>query len=137
MVPVVYNINNLFKYKKMKKGFSLLEIIISLVILGLTLLGIFSVFIAGRRYTERSKRKLVSLNIARQVVEKIKEDVRQDTWNTGSNKLSVGTQNVSSIYSAPANFNDWSGTVECVVGGVGSTGLRQATIKVKWTEPSE
>jgi len=125
------------KNKGMKKGFSLLEIVISLIILGLTLAGIFSVFIAGRRYTERSRRKLVSLNVARQVIEKIKEDVRRDTWASSTNRLSTGSHDAAGIYTAPVDFSDWQGTVTYQVGDAGTSGLRQATINVSWNEPSE
>ena len=122
----------------MKKGFSLLEIVISLVILGLTLAGIFSVFIAGRRYTERARRKLVSLNIGRQVLEKIKEDVRQDTWDiAGSNRLTVGTHLVESGFiTAPAGFDNWEGTISYEISNIANV-LRQATITITWNEPSE
>ncbi len=121
---------------KNKKGFSILEVLVALIIMGLALLGMFSVFIAGRRYTERSRRKLTSINIGRKVLESLKDDVRQDTWDTGN--LSAGTGYTVDPSILPERFlTYWDGTVYYDVSQVGTSNIRQASITVRWNEPSE
>jgi len=106
--------------------------------MGLSLLGMFSVFIAGRRYTERSRRKLTSINVGRKVLETLKDEVRQDTWSDSSNKLRVGNGLTINSSDLPEKFlTYWDGTVIYDVSAVPDTNLRQASITIRWNEPSE
>ncbi|MDP8260050.1 MAG: type II secretion system protein [Candidatus Gygaella obscura] len=123
---------------KRKNGFSILEVLVALIIMGLSLLGMFSVFIAGRRYTERSRRKLTSINVGRKVLETLKDEVRQDTWSDSSNKLRVGNGLTINSSDLPEKFlTYWDGTVIYDVSAVPDTNLRQASITIRWNEPSE
>ncbi|MFH1655924.1 MAG: prepilin-type N-terminal cleavage/methylation domain-containing protein [Candidatus Omnitrophota bacterium] len=66
--------------RKHKKGLSLVEILIAMVILAITAAGLFSSFVAANRFIARSKRRLAAANLTRHVNEQLFEYVRADTW---------------------------------------------------------
>jgi len=80
-----------------KKAFSLVEIIVSLIILSLTFSILLVVPIASRRYIQRANRRLAAANLAREFLNNLYPEVRIDTWNTGNLKIHNGTNNKSII----------------------------------------
>ncbi|MDP1852679.1 MAG: prepilin-type N-terminal cleavage/methylation domain-containing protein [Candidatus Omnitrophota bacterium] len=68
-----------------RSGFTLIEIIISALIMAVTIGGLFSVFIAGNRYTFRTGRRLMAVNLIQQEIEFRRQAVRQDWWLMAAN----------------------------------------------------
>ena len=72
-----------------KKGFTLMEVIVSLVILSMTVAGMANVFISGRRYILRSRWRMAGGELGKLFISPLQMDVREDTWNQTSNSLYV------------------------------------------------
>jgi len=119
------------KIKESLTGFTLLEILVSLLILSIVITGIMSVFIASRRYIVRSRHRLQAANLARQVLEGLYKDVRQDTWDTGG--LSVGSSKNCGI---SCSLDNISCTCRYSVNNVSGYDYRKVDVTINWTEPS-
>lgn len=79
-----------------KKALTLLEILVSLIILALLLTGLANIFLAGKRYTQRSRVRMAGGEIGKYFLDPLQNHVNQATWT--SNPLgsqSVATQNIT------------------------------------------
>ncbi|OQB10988.1 MAG: hypothetical protein BWY16_00708 [Candidatus Omnitrophica bacterium ADurb.Bin205] len=77
-----------------KKALTLLEIIVSLIILALLLTGLANIFLAGRRYTQRSRVRMAGGEIGKLFLDPLQNHVNQATWATNPlGTRSVTTQN--------------------------------------------
>jgi len=116
-----------------KKGLTLLEIIVSVLILALVMTGIANIFLAGKRHLGHTRSKIQAAELGRLFVAPLQKDVRQDKW--GSNCLSAGSgcpgaQTIGSITYTPTY------AISDVNVGVGSTlPLRKVKVTIKWNEP--
>jgi prepilin-type N-terminal cleavage/methylation domain-containing protein len=114
-----------------KKGFTLVEIMVSMIILALLAAGVFSVVISGRYLVSRSERRVVAIEIARSEMEHLRPFVRADTWNNMTNPLFA--------------TNDWGAGWDTLtyapyqvrrrVDTVAGATYRRVTIQVAWNEP--
>ena len=109
-----------------KKGFSLLEVLISTLILSIAFGGIIASFSYARAYVLRANRRLVAANLARKVFDSLTPHVRQDEWNDAANPLNPayanktfsetsddGTQNVTyTVEDDPLGYRKVTVTVE-------------------------
>lgn len=77
------------------KALSLLEILVSVVILALLILGMINLFVSGKRYILHSRWRMSGGEIGKFFLNPLQMDVRQDTW--GNNCLS------GNITRCPAN----------------------------------
>ena len=111
-----------------KNGFTLVEIMVSLIILAMLAAGLFSVFISSRNLVARSKRRLYAAEIARREIERRRHLLRADNWSlfnpTGSWSVCNGT-----VY---PNY-----TVECRIdpGPATTEDYRKFSVRVRWNEP--
>ena len=108
-------------------GFTLLEILVSLLILSIVITGIISVFISSKRYTVRSRHRLQATSLARQILADLYKEVRQDTWDTGRLRGNYSEQ--GTIYIDPITYT-WNLTVSNVTG----YDYRRVTVNVTWNE---
>ncbi len=110
-----------------KKGFTLVEIMVALVILALLSSGVFSVLVSARHLVSRSKRRLTAIELARQEIENKKYFVRADLWDTAPQVSLHGWTSwvTSGIYSTRYK-----------VEGVTGYDCRKITVQVQWTEPT-
>jgi type II secretory pathway pseudopilin PulG len=83
-----------FKRKSLP-GFTLMEIVVSLIILAAVFGGITATFIGVKRYVSRASRRLTAVNLGRQVLNSLYTRVRADTWNTGLLSVNVSPKNCS------------------------------------------
>ncbi len=106
-------------------GFTLLEILISTVILVLVTTGLASVFLAGRRHLMRTRSKIQAAELGRLFLAPLQSQVRQDQW--GSNCLTgaagcPGAQSIGSIpYTPTYDISDVNGTT-----------LRKVKVTINW-----
>lgn len=105
--------------KSVKKGFTLVEVIVALVIVLLTAAGIFASFITAKRYVLRSNHRIVALNFARQKTEDLRRLLGQNRWNQD----------------LPAGLNpaDWS-SYESLPGEFGARWLAKRRYKIEPVE---
>ena len=114
-----------------KKGLTLLEILIAAVLFALVIMGLASVFLAGKRHLRHSRGRIVASGIGQYVLDSLQMQVRQDQWpanclGAGSNCSSIEQR--WTIDSIPyATTTTWT-----IISG---TGLRKITTRVNWTEP--
>lgn len=114
-----------------KKGFSLVEIIVAMLLLSIVMLGLAGVFVAGKRHIMHSRERISSLELGKLFIDPLQNDVRQDTW--GSNGLNVATSVVSPGSPQTINKTSFSATYTTTTVG---TDLRRVTTTVLWVEPS-
>lgn len=117
----------------MKKGLTLLEIIISVLILSLLMLGLANIFISGKRYLLHARARMAGGELGRHFIDPLQMDVRQDTWDSPGNNLTViqppfivQTQTLNSItYNSTYNITNITGT-----------DLRRVVVNINWNEPA-
>lgn len=116
-------------------GFTLVEVIVSATILMLTVGCLLFVFSTGKFVVIRTGREVGAIGFARQSLERLKNEVREDTWNTGGLRIHVtGWQGL------PGDFGStFSGRRRYAVteGPVADTSYREVTVTVDWNEPLE
>jgi prepilin-type N-terminal cleavage/methylation domain-containing protein len=116
-----------------KKGFTLVEIMVSLVILSLLASGMLSVFVSSRKLVSRSKRRLYATEIARREIDSRRDRIRADTWclTGGANFLDPTATWSNCASAAYPGF-----TVECRVEGIPGRDYRKLSVRVRWNEPN-
>lgn len=111
-----------------KKGFSLVEIMVAVVILALLAAGLFSVIVSGRYLVGRSRKRCQAIEIAKGEMERLKPFVRNDT-DTFLRPNSTWTNWDS------ATFAPFSVRYRVEPGG-GATQYKKVTCQVQWNELS-
>jgi prepilin-type N-terminal cleavage/methylation domain-containing protein len=123
------------------KGFTLVEILVAMVLLA----GIGAASLSAFSSTTRIVRtdQNVAYNFARGSLEKMFEQVRQDTWDTGSLPLSLATpgpQNIASVVNGQTltmayEVNDTPSSSTAPpqdLNGDGIEDYRKVTMTVSW-----
>ncbi len=113
-----------------KKGFTLLEIIIAMLLLASVMAGLVGVFVAGKRYIIHSRERMAGGEIEKLFIDPLGMDVRQDTWDANKLKIATGV----SLPAQKVNNVDYTGQYD--VNAVAGTDLRRVKVKVNWTESS-
>ncbi len=125
-----------------RRGFTLVEIMVSMVVLGLLAAGFFSVMTSARYLVSRSRRRLAAYEMARRHLEYRRSMVRADTWYAGASdplrptgvwtawgcSTIVGNINYQSrtrIDQLGAADGCWSSAADCP---------RRVTVQVRWNE---
>ena len=80
----------MFNTLKKKKGFSMVEVIVAAVIFALAAAGIFSTISALTKPAAESDNEVTAALIAKQTLDKMRGDVRADTWQDASSNLYIG-----------------------------------------------
>jgi|GEM_PF-1718720 prepilin-type N-terminal cleavage/methylation domain-containing protein len=120
----------------MKRGLTLIEIVVALVILSISMLGITNLLVSSKRYVRHSRCRTQAVNLARFYLEELGMYVRADQWQAGdySNPLSSGHHIITE--------NFWLGTpliryrLYYDVSGLDDFGMRRVKLEVKWIEPT-
>jgi Tfp pilus assembly protein PilV len=101
-----------------KKALTLLEIIVSIIILSVTMIGLANIFISGKRYILHARARMGGGELGKFFLDPLQAEVREDTWNAPGNNLTVqpyphmqeGVNNIIYNYTytvapAPGNAN--------------------------------
>lgn len=80
-----------------KKAVTLLEVLISAIILAVSVAGILAVFISTRKFVGRSERRVVTQNILRQILEAFPKYVNESFWDNPNNPLNESSHSLSEI----------------------------------------
>ena len=111
-----------------------MEVLVSALILAFALVGMISLFIAGRRYMLHSRTRMTSTELGRYFLDPLQLQVRQDLW--GTNCLGTGTcvnpptKTIDNI-DYNAQYQVTSGP-----GPAGSTDVRKVRAIITWQEPT-
>jgi prepilin-type N-terminal cleavage/methylation domain-containing protein len=112
-----------------KRGFSIVEVLVSAVIFSLVMVGLMSVFIAGNNHIVHARERMTSVQLGKFFIDPLQMNVRQDTWGAGNELAVDGTRSgVTQI------INNRSFTESHVVSAVTGTDLRRVTSTISWTE---
>ena len=133
-----------------KYGFTLVEVIISAVILAFTVGGLLFVFSTESGVVARIGRRMQAMDFARQTSEQLKNEVRADKWPGVVGDVLFGSDTgITHTTEAflPLGGSDlgdkFSGTREYTVTDKDADGdgtyeddeYKQVTVTVQWTEP--
>jgi prepilin-type N-terminal cleavage/methylation domain-containing protein len=122
------------------KGFTLMEIIVSLVILSLVIGGLANVIILGKRFILHSRSRMAGGELGKVFVEPLQMQVRetetstgaQNGWEQANNCLSSSPTN--GCPTAVVNIGGIDYTPTWNVAPVPGTGLRRVSVSLSWTE---
>ena len=116
------------------KGFTLVEVVVSLLIILAAVSGIFASFVASQKYIRRAKTRAIAINSLRQQIEQLRPSVRQDTWKLPANPLYVPASATTS-YTTGSIPNLKNSQLEYSVSSSSDTTYRTVAITAKWNEP--
>ena len=120
----------------MKKGVTLVELVVSVIILALIVAGLAHIFVASRRFITLARSRAQAMEYNVNFLDSLNIHIRQDQWDNTSNPLypsatlkSGGSAKLDYInYSCEYNVTDLSTMA-------GNPKLRKVTMTVNWTEP--
>lgn len=118
-----------------KRALTLVEIIVSTVILALTMAGIASLFIGGKKYVLHSRSRMAGGELGRLFLDPLQNDVSQQDWEDPNNcvnkgvgcpgQTSVGDIQYTPYYTPPTYVKDSNNN---------DTTLRRVTVRIDWNE---
>lgn len=129
-------------------GFTLVEVVVSVVVFALVIVGLISVFVAGTKHIIHARERMTSVELGKLFIDPLQMDVRQDTWGSGpaGNALTLGTTYCDSVGGHTQNkncppadqrkVNNRDFSAEYVTEVVSGTDLRLVTTKISWNESS-
>ena len=117
-------------------GFTLVEVLVSLTIFALVIVGLSSVFVAGGKLIMHNRERMTSAQLGKFFLDPLQAYVRQDTWDSAgpvpaANELRVGSR--PGVFS-PQTINNRRFTEVINVTAVGN--LRRVIANISWPEPS-
>jgi prepilin-type N-terminal cleavage/methylation domain-containing protein len=131
--------------KSKNSAFTLLEIMVSLVILASAAGGLFASFVASQKFVSRSRHRLAAMNGCRLIMEDLRAYVDQATWDdSGVNPLACP----GGVYPCTRNFTlpaadyppgapwNWAASYEIDQELVNGVNIRKVSITVSWDEPA-
>lgn len=120
----------------LKKGFSLFEIIVSLIILSIAITGMVVLFTSSKKFILHGRSTFAGTELGRVFLDPLQADVRWDTW--GNNCVSTNGVNTN-CSPDPQVINGISYTpayTKTQVGVTNATSLCRVTLNLNWTEPN-
>lgn len=119
-------------YCQMKKrsGLTLLEIIISIIILSVTMIGLASIFISGKRYILHARARMGGGELGKFFLDPLQADVREDTWGDPNNNLTVQPYLPRQELVNNITYN----YTHTVVNAPGDADLRKVVAEIGWNE---
>lgn len=115
-----------------KKGLTLLEIIISTLILSLVMIGMVNLFISGKRWLLHSRSRMVGAELGKYFLDPLQQQVRQDTWNDPTNCLGTGNCTNETVNTAQGNYTAQYNTNP----NTPITNLTRVVVNITWNETS-
>lgn len=116
-----------------KKGFTILELLISAILLALVVAGLVSIFVTGKRYSVHSTSRIQAAELAKYFAEPLQMQVRQDQW--ANNCLGTGNNCTAVVWTIPPTVYRADFSWTSVVNGISGNTLRKVTTRIAWTEP--
>lgn len=108
---------------KKERGFTLLELLMSIGIMVLVLLGSFSILIEANQMTQQARYRLLAANAARSVLETVKD--------TPLNQV----PNMNTVTFRPADLPNANIVITTNPANLAGVTLATVTVRVTWTAP--
>ena len=123
---------------KKQNALTLIEILISTVVLSLVFLGLLNLFISGRRFLEHSQSRMGGGELGKVFMDPLQMQVRQSDWvNLGGTATGNQLQLGNSITSAQS-LNGITYTATSAVYAVDAAGnLRGVQTSINWQETQQ
>lgn len=123
---------------------TLIEILISTVVLALVFLGVLALFVSGRKYLQGNQLRMDAAELGKTVIDPLQMQVRQwrrdssdqwvADWDQESNQLKI-SHRISANYSQPATGITYTATSDVYQVPNDSAGiLRGVKTKITWNE---
>ncbi|MDP2941214.1 MAG: hypothetical protein Q8N85_03045 [Candidatus Omnitrophota bacterium] len=112
-----------------KTGLSMLEVMISVIILAITLASLGNLFVTGKRYILHARSRISAAEMGKFFLEPLQMQVDQSSW--GSTTLSRNLTTLSSETFVDSGIS-YSGSYN--VSPVDGTTLRRVVLTLGWTE---
>jgi Tfp pilus assembly protein PilV len=110
-------------------GLSMMEILISMMILALVLVGLANVFMASRGFMAHSRFRTTASQLATVLFDPLQNEVNDSSWDAPGNLLNVGTRTCSTFIDGVTYNPAYNITVES-----GTTFLRRVVVNITWNE---
>lgn len=113
-----------------KKAVTLLEILISSIILAITIGGLVSVFLTGKQFTAHTRSRMAGGELGKAFLDPLQMDVRADKWSEkclGGNSSACPTQLHDSSQDITYHSN-------YTISPVAGTDLRRVKLDINWNE---
>ncbi len=111
-----------------KKGFTLIEILVSALILALVMTGMANIFLASRRHLMHTRSKTQAAELGRLFLAPLQMDVRQDQWSSnclGSGTGCPGAETIDNITYTPTCNRTLNSPI---------TNLNKVKLTITWNE---
>lgn len=125
-----------------KRGLTLVEVIISALLLALTVGGVLFIFTTEKGAVTQTGRRVQAMDFVRQTLEQLKNEVGADTWEitdfvngSYSPDLPSGCELKKFPYQGDPTNSMRDYTISAVPGIPPNSGYKQVTVTVQWTEP--
>ncbi|TAN59425.1 prepilin-type N-terminal cleavage/methylation domain-containing protein [bacterium] len=148
---IVLLLKKIRRLMRSAKGFTLIEVVVSVVIVATTAAGIFASFIAAQNYVSRSRGRVSTSNSIRQQIESLKADVvQQEASNWGAPNLNItdtdnddcadtddwtGWVNASGTFGGPPLYGKFRRCVSPAGTGPVAGQYREVQTQLNWIEP--
>lgn len=121
-----------------KHSLTLLEVIISALILSITTASILYLFSTGKIVVSHTGRKIQAMDFAGQTLEELRNAVREDTWDTGDLKIQeTDWTSLSGDFGSKFSARRKYKVDQASTGAPTDTGYKRVRVTVDWTESSE
>ena len=120
-----------------KRGFTLIEVVVAMLILSAVVAGMLAVFVVGRRSVNLAGHKVEALSFAQETIEDLKGKVGGYLWpdgTPGKDDLEAGLHDLGPVGGELGRFG---GTRSYVVTDIGvlNEQYKKVKVTVSWTEP--
>ena len=115
-----------------KRSFTLLELLVSAIILVMTLAGLLATFVAARRAVIRSSRRVATFNIARKTLESLYEAVDASTWDSGA--LQVGSDVGNGSIALPPEYINYTWSYDVIDLSSSNHAYRQVNLIITYPD---
>jgi len=128
---------------KMRRAFTFIEIIVSVLILALVVAALANIFVASRRYIIHNRSRLQASEFNKRILDIFYKAVREDEWWTNPNNPLYVNQPGGTNLNRTADtgyLNNLPYTSQYNVTDLNSSAYQNATLRkvkmvVNWTEP--
>ena len=123
----------LLTMSKTKKAHTLIEILVTVILFSIGILGIFSVFTFMTRNTTISENKLLAANKGKELLEDLRAKIDTRTWDTPTPSWDLTCDNTSHNWPDNIQFKGDPIKYVCVEDDP-IAGVRKVTLTVTWTD---
>jgi len=120
-------------------GFTLVEVVVSIVILALVVTGLVNIFLSSKRLALRTRSRMTGAELGKRFLDPLQSYIRQDTW-AGSNCFNTNNPsspaNMAACPNVPTSYPIGSSvyTPQYFISDAG-TDVKKVKVKITW--PSE